>query len=386
MKYFVINKQLEYDRSFLSGLVFADGVLRLSSDSRRAGYMFSRVYDSMEPEMQWHRFTIDGTFRDAGISVRIYTCEQPTILVDGRYYLISEIIGDEAMSLVRKLQIFAPYEALAASGQSDILMHDVSGRYLFFILELFRQEDDPQIESICIRFPRESWLKYLPSVYSKDDHGTGKTDCGFTERYLALFQSLYEDLETDIRDSARLMNPAAIDRSLLVTLAQWFDVKDVYLWPDDKLRELIPRLPELMRLKGTARGVTEYVKLYTGEEPELTEEDDTIILTVRDRYIKDAKDYQALVRIVNAMKPADTMLRIVARDAGVSLGIGMRLGINSTLAPKDQEDDGTGLEAGEHEMPCEDDTGDKDDDSSTAEGDCEDDTDVDTLTGSERNI
>ncbi len=384
MKYFVINKQLEYDRCFLSGLVFADGVLRLSSDSRRAGYMFSRVYDSMEPEMQWHRFTIEGAFREAGISVRIYACEHPAILVDGRYYLISEIIGDPEMSLVKKLQILSPYEALAASGQSDILMHDVTGRYLFFILELFRQEDDPQIESICIRFPRESWLRYLPSVYTKDDRDA-QTGCGFTERYLALFQSLYEDLESDIRDSARLMNPAAVDRNLLMTLAQWFDVKDVYLWPDDKLRELIPRLPELMRLKGTARGVTEYVKLYTGEEPELTEEDDTIILTVRDRYIKDAKDYQALVRIVNAMKPADTMLRIAAKDAGVSLGIGMRLGVNSTLALEDPGDGGTGLEAGEDELK--DDIADRGDDtSSTDDGDCEDNADVDTLTGSERNI
>ncbi len=337
MKYFVINKQLEYDRSFLSGLTFDGRLLKLSSNSRRAGYMFSRVYDSMESEMQWHRFTVEGEFREAGISVRIYACEQPTVLVDGRYYLISEIIGDEDMSLVQKLKILAPYEAMAVSGQSDILLHDITGRYLFFLLELFRQEDEPKIESICIRFPRESWLKYLPGVYAKDDRKGDQSKSGFTERYLALFQSLYEDLESEIRDGARLMNPAAIDRHLLINLAQWFDVKDVHLWPDDRLRELIPRLPELMRMKGTARGITEYVRLYTGEEPHLTEQGDTVILTVKDRYIKDAKDYQALVRIVNAMKPADTMLRIVSEDAGVSLGIGMRLGVNSMLGA-DSED------------------------------------------------
>jgi phage tail-like protein len=346
MKYFAINKQLEYDRSHLSGLEARDGVLRLSSSNRRAGYMFSRVYDSTQAQTQWHRFTVEGTFREAGISVRIYACEQLTVLVDDKYYLISEIIEDTELSLMKKLQILAPYEVIEATGQKDILLHDVMGRYLFFMLELFRQEDDPQITSIRISFPRESWLKYLPSVYSRDDIAykyTGEQrredipKSSFTERYLALFQSLYEDLEDDIRDSARLMNPAAVDRNLLITLAQWFDVKDVYLWTDEKLRSLIPRLPELMRLKGTALGIKEYVRLYTGEEPELSEDDGVITLTVKDKYIKASKDYQALVRIVDSMKPADVQLHIVSKDAGVSMGSGMMLGINSTLAQQDED-------------------------------------------------
>jgi phage tail-like protein len=346
MKYFVINKQLEYDRCFLSGLEARDGVLKLSSQSRRGGYMFSRIYDSTEPQMQWHRFIVDGDFRDAGIAVRIYASEQLTVLVDGKYYLISEIMEDTQMPITKKLQILEPYKVLEAAGRRNILLHDVTGRYLFFMLELFRQEDDPKITSICITFPRESWLKYLPAVYSRQDKPAayegdqamdGIRPSSFTERYLALFQSLYEELEWDIKDSARLMNPAAVDRNLLITLASWFDVKDVYLWPDDKLRDLIPRLPELMKLKGTALGLREYVKLYTGEEPDLAEDGEKITLTVKERYIKAAKDYQALVRIADSMKPADVQLRIISKDAGVSLGSGLRLGINSTLVQQDED-------------------------------------------------
>ena len=77
----------------------------------------------------------------------------------------------------------------------DVLLHQVKGRYLWFKVILAGQKGrEPEISRMQIYFPKDTWLKYLPEVYQNDVESAS-----FLERYLAIFQSVYEDMTKRIR-------------------------------------------------------------------------------------------------------------------------------------------------------------------------------------------
>lgn len=56
-------------------------------------------------------------------------------------------------------------------GDEDVLLFDVRGRYLWFLLETGGPAGDfDGIREIRIDFPKQSWISWLPEVYQ----GTGK--------------------------------------------------------------------------------------------------------------------------------------------------------------------------------------------------------------------
>ena len=313
MKYFTVNKQLDYDRGWLDGLAVKKGKLRLQDKTKVSGIFISRVFDSREPETEWHRFTVSGSGgAGAGLRLSFYASEEPDILYNGKKRLINDLIRDRDIPTEQKRKILEPFLQKEEAGSVDLPLFGVKGRYLIFLVELYRQETENYVSEMCLYFPKETWLKFLPGVY-----GRNKESADFTERFLGIFQSFYDDREMEIRASASLMDPFAADRAVLEELAGWYDLRDVYLWPDEKLRLLVEKAPELMAARGTASGLKEYLKLYTGEEPEIREDPDdpyTFSIRVAREYTEDPKEYRSLLRIIGHMKPAGMTARVEGPD------------------------------------------------------------------------
>jgi len=115
----------------------------------------------------------------------------------------------------------------------------------------------------------ESYLDYLPLVYSRADGG------GFLHRLLALAQSELGDHEAAIELLARRFNVATAPAQTLGWLAGWqaFEPPPALLRHSDsgELRALMGQLPELYRQRGTPEGVARMVEVYTGVRPVLHE-------------------------------------------------------------------------------------------------------------------
>ena len=110
---------------------------------------------------------------------------------------------------------------------------------------------------------RSAYLKYLPALYSENE---------FMGRFLMIFESILGPLEGMIDNMACYLDPALCPEELLPWLASWMGLEIDDSWPLERRRELVGSADYLFRWRGTRRGLREFLRLYTGVEPQITED------------------------------------------------------------------------------------------------------------------
>ena len=109
---------------------------------------------------------------------------------------------------------------------------------------------------------KSSYLENLPALYRDDE---------FMGRFLLIFESVMKPLENAIGHLDLYFDPRMIPEPLLPWLASWLDLALDPTWPINKRRELVKSCAELYRWRGTKRGLSEYLQIYTGTVPEISE-------------------------------------------------------------------------------------------------------------------
>ena len=106
------------------------------------------------------------------------------------------------------------------------------------------------------------YLDYLPGLYRDDE---------FMGQYLNIFEDIMEPLENTIDNMAMYFDPLITPETFIPWLASWFNLVPDPTWTMKKWRELIKSAAILHRLRGTKRGLSEYLRIYTGSIPEISE-------------------------------------------------------------------------------------------------------------------
>lgn len=109
---------------------------------------------------------------------------------------------------------------------------------------------------------QSSYLEYLPALYRDDE---------FMGQFLLIFESILKPIENSIGNLALYFDPLMTPESLLPWLATWVDLALDTTWPEERRRELLKSAAELYRWRGTKRGLAEYLRIYTGSVPEISE-------------------------------------------------------------------------------------------------------------------
>jgi phage tail-like protein len=160
-----------------------------------------------------------------------------------------------------------------------------------------------------------TYLKYLPPIYSDDD---------FMGRFLLIFETILSPIERTVGNLHYYFDAEMTPPELLPWLASWLGLALDERWPDDQRRALILAAVELYQWRGTRRGLSEFLRLYTGLTPEIVElgvgrrgatAADAFRFTVRLKVPDPSKVDRAVVEaIIEAEKPAHTgySLEIVA--------------------------------------------------------------------------
>ena len=110
--------------------------------------------------------------------------------------------------------------------------------------------------------PQSSYLEYLPALFRDDE---------FMGQFLLIFESIMKPIEGTVDNIPLYLDPLMTSESLLPWLASWLDLTLDPTWPEDRRRELVKSAAELYRWRGTRRGLTEYLRIYTGSIPEISE-------------------------------------------------------------------------------------------------------------------
>ena len=351
-KYFVFNKDEDFRRGFGYHTRYLGGSLRIAEGEESQGGVYcSRLLDSKEKETAWHRLIVRSeSLGDASIRFNFYVSEDRDIPFGPATRDLEEIIRDPELAWEEKEEAFRSYRVKTILNPADVLLHEARGRYLWFSVELYGQGDkSPAISYMRVYLPGRSWLGYLPEIYQADPENST-----FLERYLSIFQSVYEDMESEIDRIARCFDPEVVDGEFLRWLAEWVAVDDVYIWNEEQLRHLVTNGMRIYKRRGTRQALADMVELYLGEKPYIVEffqlegyEGDArssglitglygenscyFTVIVSENAVPSPKEHQTLLRIIESVKPAHVEANVVVLKPYIFLDKYSYLGMNSVL-------------------------------------------------------
>ncbi len=109
---------------------------------------------------------------------------------------------------------------------------------------------------------RSSYLDFLPGIYQGSD---------FLGRFLLIFEHILSPIDRTVGNVSHFFDPDLTPPEMVAWLGSWLGVVVDARVPEERRRELVRAAPDLYRWRGTRRGLREYLRLYTGYEPEITE-------------------------------------------------------------------------------------------------------------------
>jgi phage tail-like protein len=110
---------------------------------------------------------------------------------------------------------------------------------------------------------RGRYLKYLPAVYAEQDE--------FMGRLVMLFESFWAPIQQQVAQIHYYFDPRLMPADLLPWMASWSDLALSEQWPEDRRRKLVRSAIRLFRMRGTPRGLLEFLEIYAGVTPQIVE-------------------------------------------------------------------------------------------------------------------
>jgi phage tail-like protein len=210
---------------------------------------------------------------------------------------------------------------------------------------------------VTIWIARRGYLEHLPAIYRRSD-AIGRN---IVRDVCFIFEHMFGVIDDKLEHGYRFYDPHMCPPEFLNWLAAWTGFVVDLDWPEEKKRALIKRSVDLYRIRGTRRGLALFLKLFTGHEPAISENEwpfkgfrvdvearsglDTVVLPPMDlahcfvvtmpiRFDQVTPEQVVLIhQLIQMEKPAQTQyyLRFHEEEGDVELreffAIGLRSGI-----------------------------------------------------------
>ncbi len=264
--YTIGNSRLK--RAFQYGLKqvsdHTGGVLELVGEEEH--FLILPMFDADEPSYQWGRFHLEAV-SDAGCQIIFHAFARDIKDEAEKKELLklNRLLYDSETDIEEKRNIFARTDGITAVNQSDILLFQLKGQYLWIALEV-RGADTGYIKNMRLKNPADNFMQTFPEVYQ--DEG------GFFHRYMTIFSTMYSNVQMEIDHFYELLDAQTAPSEMLPVLAGWLGIKIEKNFLEDRiLRELIENAYELNRRKGTRWAIERLAQIIL--------EDDAIQITER---------------------------------------------------------------------------------------------------------
>jgi phage tail-like protein len=229
-------------------------VLQMTATAHaREGTYLSQPLDSRLYQCAWHRVVLCGTI-PKGTQVRVESFTAETLLDPAD-------LDDDATRWTTH-----PVAAGMQQGEWDCLIASPPGRYLWLRLKLTGAgTSTPRLDRVKVYYPRLSLGRYLPAVFGAEPHSAD-----FTDRMLAVFDTLFRSAEARLDGFARYLDPMAAPggkngrSDWLAWLASWMGLALDRSWDVESRRRWLREAHVLFHLRGTAAGLRRHLLLYLG--------------------------------------------------------------------------------------------------------------------------
>jgi len=154
--------------------------------------------------------------------------------------------------------------------------------HFFFVVALADITDGPvsamafRNGTLTLNHPHSRFFQALPSIFHEAVDGerareaTGELQ-PFFPRFLRGFDDCWEPLQALIRALPHLFAPYETPGDFLPWLASWVGLALDDNWPEMRRRRLLAEAVPLYRWRGTRRGLTRALQIYTGFTPDITD-------------------------------------------------------------------------------------------------------------------
>ena len=161
-----------------------------------------------------------------------------------------------------KSKILNPHDALI----------DEEGRFLWlkFTLNSSDTTHAPKINDFTIYFPRTSLIRYMPQIYQTSENRD------FLERFLAMFEIYTGKVDHLMSDFTRYLWPDSTPKEYLPWLTALLGLESNYNLPENALRRLLKKFPDLNQNRGTKIGMSEWLNFYFDVYDGKSKKDDTL--------------------------------------------------------------------------------------------------------------
>ena len=235
------------------------------------------AFDAKAPQIRWHRLFIDGCIPPGdALLIESRAADDPLELQRlpwraepapylrraNRHALPSAepratVLADEG-----ERPFHRPFSGAALAQQGvgtwELLFQQAVGRYLELRLS-FRGSgrSTPRIRALRAYYPRLSYPeRFLPAAYREDP-----VSASFIERFLAIFEGRYSELEGRIAGVQTLFDSRTAPAEALGWLASWLGASLDEGWEESRRRLFIRHAVALYRQRGTPRGLVRLIRL-----------------------------------------------------------------------------------------------------------------------------
>ncbi|MDO4261634.1 MAG: hypothetical protein Q4C82_06110, partial [Eubacteriales bacterium] len=229
---------------------------RLTGEGGGVFAFFAPVYDSAEPEGTWHRLSLEGSFE--GCKYEILAAAFDAAPDDDLPRMTADELEERIQSGV----------CIRRAGADDLLLHELTGRYLWVLIKVYASRADSRfsIDGFRVEFPWSSFSQYLPEIYQESGRNA------FFERYMAVLQSLYEDLERQVERIPEYLDYESAPPEQLPMFAAWTGGWAAGRgYSGEQLRFLLGKLQEIQSGRGTGAVMQQMLLLATGRKAVIVE-------------------------------------------------------------------------------------------------------------------
>lgn len=272
-KFIIMNKLEDFQECVLENLTYNNKELLKLTEENKSGKIISNLMDSEDSNNTWHLWEVNLDGNDYYLKTYIFTSDEDFVELGQNKVLIEDFIRDESISFNKKLEFFKENYLFEFTNDSKKIIHNLRGRYLWFVSEIQLLSNlNIEIRDFRVYFPLESFIKYFPNVYQKNELNND-----FFIRFVAIFQELYMEIEERIDNKFIDFIPEKLSKERILKLLSIFGLGYINNYKREVLEGILVNINSILRLKGTISGLKLLIDLLISKKAHILEYDDVYI-------------------------------------------------------------------------------------------------------------